>query len=939
MSKRYDFAMQRHGQGQGKGQRGKKQRKNKMPIKGLDFQTVSLFKDPKESDYEASWRKDLFSPEDKEEEKAEPPVIEEDIPIPYMQWELVNRILIKSAKNSPLLNDYESLYDDNDQQGYAAMQEHLSGQMAMESMLTDYKSLCREREDSLDVDEEEVLDELENLSRKEQSVDMEGAQIAIQDTFQNVRNTTDRLKMMNKKMFDLSKQGEATEELESEKRQLERELHMYKKMAVQQRKDIFSRRSSVRRDETQQWKLVAGEMVDILKMVRHEGNVDKESLEKELNRIIMTLNTQTEYIDNLKRDLSKQEKNVKNLEKDKTRLNNDKLLVEDQLQTKQIELKQCKQYLRKVLTEKKDLGDKIKIDGAEIDLAEGTDEIKLVSGVSEDMTATDILQAQVRDARKVVFKFEEENRELQRKLASLPGAKELPAAETSAELEPSSSVVVEHNVEHVTKECTKCPSYKAQLANCSEEIKKKEADIERLKDEMNKLRSQLRTSKKDTVYVKSELALAEAEVKEEILRSDGDSAIEVSVEKAATAPQTSSEHDTESGEEEIKVKPKKASKLAVPAKKQKQKPVKSPKRRKKVSKAKQQGKEIEQEEEEEEEEVFEEEDKNETKALKAPKQKQKKGFGFKPRDLVLGECREEKAPYVTVREAKMVTLADKTTQTSHYDRKATEGITQRHSVVRQPQHRRRSLAEAIMAGVAPNLLEQETHSAMMFIKDEADRLCDEISGFVEYGFDIVQQGAKTTRLLTETHLGEKAVEMLESSDPGSISIDRAKAVKALMSSDHRRQSIVASKKRRPSIHLERRGTIRRDSKLPVSHTPTEGMFGRKREDSISTDADGAHPELDKTSAVLTEQKEDALAGIEGRNEQTSDSVTGQRDTAVTTEQGPPAARVNTLFPDQQTLDNAQAQPKGGGDSSSKVLQQEKGDDNRSSKKIAGWGGW
>ena len=81
MSKRYDFAMQRHGQGQGKGQRGKKQRKNKMPIKGLDFQTVSLFKDPKESDYEASWRKDLFSPEDKEEEKAEPPVIEEDIPI------------------------------------------------------------------------------------------------------------------------------------------------------------------------------------------------------------------------------------------------------------------------------------------------------------------------------------------------------------------------------------------------------------------------------------------------------------------------------------------------------------------------------------------------------------------------------------------------------------------------------------------------------------------------------------------------------------------------------------------------------------------------------------------------------------------------------------------------------------------------------------------
>lgn len=33
------------------------------------------------------------------------------------------------------------------------------------------------------------------------------------------------------------------------------------------------------------------------------------------------------------------------------------------------------QYLRKVLNERKDLGDKIKIDGAEIDLAEGVDEV------------------------------------------------------------------------------------------------------------------------------------------------------------------------------------------------------------------------------------------------------------------------------------------------------------------------------------------------------------------------------------------------------------------------------------------------------------------------------------------------------------------------------------------------------------------------------------
>ena len=57
MSRRYEFAMQRQGKGQGK------KRNNKPPIKDLDFQTMQLFKDPKESEYEAIWRRDLFSPE------------------------------------------------------------------------------------------------------------------------------------------------------------------------------------------------------------------------------------------------------------------------------------------------------------------------------------------------------------------------------------------------------------------------------------------------------------------------------------------------------------------------------------------------------------------------------------------------------------------------------------------------------------------------------------------------------------------------------------------------------------------------------------------------------------------------------------------------------------------------------------------------------------
>jgi len=104
-----------------------------------------------------------------------------------------------------------------------------------------------------------------------------------------------------------------------------------------------------------------------------------------------------------------------------------------------------------------------------------------------------------------------------------------------------------------------------------------------------------------------------------------------------------------------------------------------------------------------------------------------------------------------------------------------------------------------------------------------------------------------------------------------------------MSSDYRRQSLsLASKKRRPSLQLERKGNIRRDSK----DTPTDGMFGRKREDSISTEMDNAHPERDS----LAEQKGDTLASAVNE---------------IQTEQGPPEARRNPLFPDEaaQTQEN------------------------------------
>lgn len=76
MSRRYEFAMQKHGKGQ------RKKRRNNFPIKELDLSTVHepLINEPKESEYEASWRKDLFSPED-ESSKEDYSAIEGNLPL------------------------------------------------------------------------------------------------------------------------------------------------------------------------------------------------------------------------------------------------------------------------------------------------------------------------------------------------------------------------------------------------------------------------------------------------------------------------------------------------------------------------------------------------------------------------------------------------------------------------------------------------------------------------------------------------------------------------------------------------------------------------------------------------------------------------------------------------------------------------------------------
>ena len=113
-----------------------------------------------------------------------------------------------------------------------------------------------------------------------------------------------------------------------------------------------------------------------------------------------------------------------------------------------------------------------------------------------------------------------------------------------------------------------------------------------------------------------------------------------------------------SREEEVMAESKHTLEVPVPTKKPKAKPAASPRKAKQGSK----GKEKMKENEKKEDSVAEIDIKAEAAAKK--KTKQERGGGLKSRDLVVGECREEKAPYVSVREAKMVTLSEKVSRAS-----------------------------------------------------------------------------------------------------------------------------------------------------------------------------------------------------------------------------------------------------------------------------------
>ena len=134
----------------------------------------------------------------------------------------------------------------------------------------------------------------------------------------------------------------------------------------------------------------------------------------------------------------------------------------------------------------------------------------------------------------------------------------------------------------------------------------------------------------------------------------------------------------EFSEKEPKAKTKETTKLTVPKGDSKNRTAKSPRKqkRKKAVKVKQGDKddqsekdvkeveeeEDEEEEEEEEKEKEEEEEKDKEEAKekeKEPKKKDTKRTGYRGKRILVDECREEKAPYVKVREARMLTVANK----------------------------------------------------------------------------------------------------------------------------------------------------------------------------------------------------------------------------------------------------------------------------------------
>lgn len=161
-----------------------------------------------------------------------------------------------------------------------------------------------------------------------------------------------------------------------------------------------------------------------------------------------------------------------------------------------------------------------------------------------------------------------------------------------------------------------------------------------------------------------------------------------------------------------------------------------------------------------------------------------------------------------------------------------------------------------------------------------------------------------------------------------LQVDRAKVVKGQLPGDHRRQSVNAIKKRRPSIHLKRRGTVWRGSKLPFRDGITKDLLGEGvtkqdgNSDELATDSEAKHDGSSKgleaeNVTKLTQDNicekfqgeslsKDAEVESETKQEQSLDSTTKQNDETITgtdqrgitntTQQSPQAGRINIFFP-------------------------------------------
>ncbi|XP_031558972.1 kinectin-like [Actinia tenebrosa] len=629
---------------------------------------------------------------------------------------------------------------------------------------------------------------------KKNKDDIEGSDRVVKETFDQAKQKFERLREMNKEMMLLSRQGKDVSELEKEKNELQEELLMYKRMAVQQKMGSISksrRKSLLKKDESLQWKLVAGEMLDIVKCIKLEGKTDKVQLEKDLNMIILAMGGLNEQIEKLKIELSASEAKVKKLQEEKTNLQQQNTMKEQELKDKILEMKNCRKLIKKLEEEKKQETEKALVKEQEEDKAKAKEE-----EFKRPDTFDDIMQAQLRDQKNKALKLEEQNKEL---LAQIESYKQ----EEQARKETESNLAQMLSIPGMA-DCSTCQLLGRQVLTSREEITLLTSKVEELEQQLAELREQLTQAQEELENaMKSQVDVIK---RTEFIEGQ---------EATSGTPSPTQEVSPESPEIKIESpKPEKHKKAGKPVRKSKLKKETDSKRKSKEAKRKvteaktsdgpskaaseeesksseeeiqetEEGKDIdgtgkeedevgemgmeemgmeemgmeergkEQERAKEEGTRKEEEPRKEKKTEKVEKKDKEhtlKGVGSR-------QHADENSHYVKVREAKMVTLCDTGTQTGYQDRLASisMGGTRRDSLASwmASKDRKHSLADAIMSNAPPSVIDQETSIAASVINEEADRLCEEICNFMEFGYDLLDQEEKLLESQATKYLGEE----------------------------------------------------------------------------------------------------------------------------------------------------------------------------------------